>query len=694
MSNNGELERLNFFPGFFTTADDWTAEQKYHLRKWKLHNRSFHTPGIADGLEVTPHPDGGLNVLVTTGVALDKEGNLIYLPKDTKVSLEPPSNVKRVAYVLIEFDEILDDYVANIQDPDYSGHTRIAERSTLQATEAGPTGKKLELARITLEANALTINPQDIDRNHVDYAGSIGVAPPRLPADLQTRISSLMRATRENFAKVAIRFPSPSVGDVRTAALQLQLAVAILQPAQLRGLLQAIANVQLDVQHELAQAYPPLVCQPEFRAYQDAVAGLLEALRAGREPEVLLNHVEQVSLAALQLAEVTLQPPVADAGPDQTVLTLEPEIEVTLDASGSRAADGHQIVRYIWENVSAHRPLVESADPVVKVTLPLGVHLLRLVVEDNTKLRSEPDTVVITVAPSQIAGHSINPNEGRRGATFEAVIFGVNLHYVTAVNVYAGPDEDTRVKVTIQSGATSEQLPVLVEIGAHAALGPRTFELVTPYSRPVVAFTVVPHEAPVILGIAPAAVAPSPIHPIPVRIEGEALEQARKVTFLLDDVEDAGIHAIIRRANAEYMDVDLTISANAPFGRRRFSVTTPAGTTESPPNVTLTVLPGYLSGAIVALTVLTALIHLFLDFPNPLFILNGLGYLALLAGLYAPSRWLFTGLRPMLRWVLVFYALVTIVAWLAMGDRSGLAYVTKAVEALLVLLLVVESRRR
>lgn len=694
MSNNGELKRLNFFPGFFTMADDWTEGQAYHLRKWKLHNWSFHTPGIAKGLEVTPHPDGGLTVLVTTGVALDRDGNLVYLAKDTPVSLGPKDPAERTFHLAIEFDEVNDTYVANIQDPDYSGYTRVAERPKLQPLETEPTGRQLELARVTVPAGAEEIDADKIDRSHVQYAGSIGIAPPRLHPALQTRITSLMRATRENFAKVAIPFPSPSVGDVRTAALQLQLAVAILQPDQLRGLLQAIANVQLDVQHELAQAYPPLVFQPEFKAYQDAVAELLEALRAGHEPEVLLNHVEQVSIAALQLAEVVLQPPVADAGPDQTVKTLDPEIEVTLDASGSRAADGHQIIRYKWENVSAHRPLVESGEPVVTVTLPLGVHLLRLVVEDNTNLRSEPDMVVITVAPSQIIGHSINPNEGRRGATFEAVILGVNLHYVTAVKVYAGPEEDSRVKVTIQSGATSEQLPVLVAIGAHAALGPRTFELVTPYSRPVVAFTVVPHEAPIILGIEPAAVAPNPIHPIPVRIAGEAFEQARKVTFLLNDVEDASIHSIIRRANAEYLDVDLTISANAPFGRRRFSVTTPAGTTESPPNVALTVLPGYLSGAIIALTVLTALIHLFLDFPNPLFILNGLGYLALLAGLYAPSQWLFTGLRPILRWVLVAYALMTIVAWLAMGDRSGLAYVTKAVEALLVLLLVVESRRR
>jgi hypothetical protein len=43
-----------------------------------------------------------------------------------------------------------------------------------------------------------------------------------------------------------------------------------------------------------------------------------------------------------------------------------------------------------------------------------------------------------------------------------------------------------------------------------------------------------------------------------------------------------------------------------------------------------------LRAGIVLLTLGTALIHLQLDFPDPVFILNGLGYLTLLAALYLP----------------------------------------------------------
>lgn len=45
-----------------------------------------------------------------------------------------------------------------------------------------------------------------------------------------------------------------------------------------------------------------------------------------------------------------------------------------------------------------------------------------------------------------------------------------------------------------------------------------------------------------------------------------------------------------------------------------------------------------LRAGIIILVLGTASIHLTLNFPDPVFILNGLGYLALLAALYLPFR--------------------------------------------------------
>ena len=95
---------------------------------------------------------------------------------------------------------------------------------------------------------------------------------------------------------------------------------------------------------------------------------------------------------------------------------------------------------------------------------------------------------------------------------------------------------------------------------------------------------------------------------------------------------------------------------------------------------------------VVVLTVITAIVHLSLLFPDPVFILNGLGYLTLLAALYLPLPRLVPH-RRLVRWTLIGYATLTIVAWVAIGERTLLGYSTTADEVALVILLLVEGRR-
>ena len=95
---------------------------------------------------------------------------------------------------------------------------------------------------------------------------------------------------------------------------------------------------------------------------------------------------------------------------------------------------------------------------------------------------------------------------------------------------------------------------------------------------------------------------------------------------------------------------------------------------------------------IVLFTLGAALIHLSLNFPDPAFILNGLGYLALLAALYLPIRRLVSH-RRVARWALVGYAALTLLLWVAIGERTPLGYATAADEVALVALLVLEGRR-
>ena len=99
-----------------------------------------------------------------------------------------------------------------------------------------------------------------------------------------------------------------------------------------------------------------------------------------------------------------------------------------------------------------------------------------------------------------------------------------------------------------------------------------------------------------------------------------------------------------------------------------------------------------LRAGIVALTLGTTLIHLSLNFPNPPFILNGLGYLALLAALYLPVPQL-ARYRNVVRWILIGYAALTILLWILFGDRTLIGYTAKAIEIALIALLLLDARR-
>lgn len=331
--------------------------------------------------------------------------------------------------------------------------------------------------------------------------------------------------------------------------------------------------------------------------------------------------------------------------------------------------------------------------PQLAVSLPVGQHLFRLVVTDECGVESAPDLVKITVEKKneQPIITYIDPAEGQRGKTCEAVIIGANLQAVKTIKVFSDHHEDRRVSVAFRPGGTAERLPVTIKIFEHAPVGPRTIEVTTAHGLATVPFTVVPAEGPRIIDITPTWGALGLTKPLPARIEGDHLESAKKVTFLFAGQPDETVITTIRQAHREFLDLEIEIDLEAPLGRRTFTVTTAAGTVTNPLNVVFQVVPGFAQIGIMALTTVTALIHLALQFPSALFMLNGLGYLALLTALYLPVRQL-RGWRTSVRWGLLGYTLITLIAWLVMGDKQAvLAYFTKAVELALIGLLLVEN---
>jgi hypothetical protein len=93
---------------------------------------------------------------------------------------------------------------------------------------------------------------------------------------------------------------------------------------------------------------------------------------------------------------------------------------------------------------------------------------------------------------------------------------------------------------------------------------------------------------------------------------------------------------------------------------------------------------------IILLTLATAGIHFSLLFPDFLFILNGLGFLTLLGAYFLPFD-LFQRKHALIRNVFIAFTAITILAWVAIGDKSWpagmLGYITKVIELALIALL-------
>jgi hypothetical protein len=82
-----------------------------------------------------------------------------------------------------------------------------------------------------------------------------------------------------------------------------------------------------------------------------------------------------------------------------------------------------------------------------------------------------------------------------------------------------------------------------------------------------------------------------------------------------------------------------------------------------------------------------------LPIPLPiLFLLNGIGYLVLVSALYLPQLHRY---QPIVRWLLIIFAAVTIIMYFAIaGFRfNPVGYLAKVVEVALIVLLLIEGRQ-
>lgn len=137
------VKRVRYFEGEFLHEADFIAEQEYHRGQQLRHNRLLHTPGIAEGLEVTAQ-NGSQSISVSKGTAIDGEGQLIVLLEDSSISIPGSLTGSQNMLVVISL-------APKETDPDMNGgNTRYSEEPLIELVGA-ILSKHVQLARVNVE---------------------------------------------------------------------------------------------------------------------------------------------------------------------------------------------------------------------------------------------------------------------------------------------------------------------------------------------------------------------------------------------------------------------------------------------------------------------------------------------------------------------------------------------------------------
>lgn len=167
-------KRVNYFDRQFLRAAEFQDEQTYDLDRLRRHSRLLHTPGVAEGLQVTGNV-GDASVSVSAGTAYDGLGQAIVLASAQQLSVASITGASATAYVTISYAEQGSDPST---DPGVSGNsTRISEIPALAVGSSPPAAPNLNipLAKVamangkisappdnTAQTNAATVLPTDL----------------------------------------------------------------------------------------------------------------------------------------------------------------------------------------------------------------------------------------------------------------------------------------------------------------------------------------------------------------------------------------------------------------------------------------------------------------------------------------------------------------------------------------------------
>ena len=165
------VKRANYFKHQLLRQQDFTEEQAYHILMRRLHNRLFHSWGIAEGLEVKKKADRELQI--EPGIAVDKNGREIILTNPFTAQLDA-FDANSHTFVTIEYREKFEH--ADLEDlGGVEGHSRVTEMPEIELKRHQPNtqGDVIVLARVLLNQYS---NIHEVDRAVRRRAGVVSAA--------------------------------------------------------------------------------------------------------------------------------------------------------------------------------------------------------------------------------------------------------------------------------------------------------------------------------------------------------------------------------------------------------------------------------------------------------------------------------------------------------------------------------------
>src|SRR5690349_2093685 len=209
MAEQQGFKRINFFKGFLTTEKDWNDAEKYHIDKRMVHNRMFHSPGVAFGhggdLRVGARARGDLSVEIQPGYAVDGSGHDMLVVDAQIKNINPEEfRLPQTVYIVLRFYEEMTDFIAYKENLEYKGHRRVLETFKVEVSQTEPDiTREVELGRIYLEKGANRIrdarDPADPRANEIDlrFVPRAGIAGSFLPPPLRLRLENLLWQIRK-----------------------------------------------------------------------------------------------------------------------------------------------------------------------------------------------------------------------------------------------------------------------------------------------------------------------------------------------------------------------------------------------------------------------------------------------------------------------------------------------------------------